>query len=46
MEAQQRGMHSRGYFGAELSGQEKRIAHYHDQIDRMIAANELPAAAE
>ena len=39
MEAQQRGMHSRGYHGAELSGQEKRIPHYHDLIDSMIAAN-------
>jgi phenylpropionate dioxygenase-like ring-hydroxylating dioxygenase large terminal subunit len=46
MEAQQRGMHSRGYHGAELSGQEKRIAHYHDQIDRLIAADQMLAAAE
>ena len=40
MEAQQRGMHSRGYPGAELAGQEKRIAQYHQRIDDLIALNE------
>jgi phenylpropionate dioxygenase-like ring-hydroxylating dioxygenase large terminal subunit len=39
MQAQQRGMHSRGYFGSELSNQEKRVAQYHDQIDRLIAGH-------
>ena len=46
MEAQQRGMHSRGWNGAELAGQEKRIAHYHDRIDQLIAENEMSIAAE
>jgi phenylpropionate dioxygenase-like ring-hydroxylating dioxygenase large terminal subunit len=37
MEAQQRGVRSRGYKGSELSGQEKRVAQYHDHIDALIA---------
>lgn len=40
MEAQQRGMHSRGYKGAELSRQERRVGHYHDRIDELIAQHE------
>lgn len=40
MEAQQRGMHSRGYKGAELAGQEKRVGQYHRRIDELIAQNE------
>jgi phenylpropionate dioxygenase-like ring-hydroxylating dioxygenase large terminal subunit len=40
MQAQQRGMHSRGYHGADLSNQEKRITQYHDHIDRLIAADQ------
>ena len=36
MEAQQRGMHSLGWKGADLAGQEKRIAHYHQRIDQLI----------
>ena len=46
MEAQQRGMHSRGWNGAELAGQEKRISHYHDRIDQLIAENGMSIAAE
>ena len=33
---QQQAMHSRGYRGALLAGQERRIAQYHDLIDRYI----------
>ena len=33
---QQRAMHSRGYRGALLAGQERRVAQYHDLIDRYI----------
>jgi phenylpropionate dioxygenase-like ring-hydroxylating dioxygenase large terminal subunit len=33
---QQRAVHSRGYRGALLAGQERRIAQYHDMIDRYI----------
>lgn len=44
MEAQQRGMHSRGWKGAELAGQEKRIAHYHCRIDELIAENQAENA--
>ena len=44
MEAQQRGMHSRGYKGAELSGQEKRVGQYHRRIDELIAEYEARAS--
>jgi phenylpropionate dioxygenase-like ring-hydroxylating dioxygenase large terminal subunit len=40
MEAQQRGVRSRGYRGAELSGQERRVVQYHDYIDKLIAEYE------
>jgi len=36
MAGQQQAMHSRGYRGAILAGQECRIAQYHDMIDRYI----------
>jgi len=36
---QQRGMRSRGFTGAYLSGQEKRISRYHERIDDYIAGN-------
>jgi phenylpropionate dioxygenase-like ring-hydroxylating dioxygenase large terminal subunit len=34
---QQKSLHSAGYRGAILAGQERRIAQYHDMIDRYIA---------
>lgn len=37
MAGQQLAMHSRGYRGAILANQERRIAQYHDMIDRYIA---------
>jgi len=33
---QQRGVRSRGFTGAYLSGQEKRISRYHERIDDYI----------
>jgi len=36
MAAQQKAMRSRGYRGALLAGQERRVAQYHDLIDRYI----------
>lgn len=36
MAGQQQAMHSRGYRGAILAGQERRIAQYHAMIDRYI----------
>jgi hypothetical protein len=36
---QQRGVRSRGFTGAYLSGQEKRISRYHERIDDYIAGN-------
>ena len=36
MAGQQEGMRSRGYRGAILAGQERRVAQYHDMIDRYI----------
>jgi hypothetical protein len=42
MLGQQQGFMSRGYRGAVLAGQESRIQHYHDTIDRYIAGD-LPA---
>jgi phenylpropionate dioxygenase-like ring-hydroxylating dioxygenase large terminal subunit len=36
MEAQQKAFHSKGYRGAELAGQERRIAQYHNYIDHLI----------
>jgi phenylpropionate dioxygenase-like ring-hydroxylating dioxygenase large terminal subunit len=42
MLGQQQGFMSRGYRGALLAGQEGRIKHYHDTIDRYLAG-ELPA---
>ena len=43
MLGQQQGFMSRGYRGALLSGQEARIKHYHDTIDR-YRAGESPGA--
>jgi phenylpropionate dioxygenase-like ring-hydroxylating dioxygenase large terminal subunit len=37
MAGQQEGMRSRGYMGAILANQERRVAQYHDMIDRYIA---------
>lgn len=37
MVGQQLGMRSRGYRGALLAGQERRVGQYHDMIDRYIA---------
>jgi len=37
MVGQQKAMHSRGYRGAILANQERRVAQYHDMIDRYIA---------
>ena len=36
MAGQQLGLRSRGYRGALLAGQERRVAQYHDMIDRYI----------
>jgi phenylpropionate dioxygenase-like ring-hydroxylating dioxygenase large terminal subunit len=36
-EAQQRGLHSRGYRRDYLSGQERRVRFFHDNIDRYLA---------
>ena len=34
---QQKGLHSRGYRGDYMAGQERRIRYFHDNVDRYLA---------